>query len=86
MRKYSDRRKIYEASEKKRYFGRTTIENTKHGLWKDEEGVEKTAILWKAWARERGYLSENLTTNRVGSFIIYDPIHNRTIKVLRRSE
>ena len=70
----------------KRRFNKVTLENSKHSLWKDEEGTERTSLLWDGWAGENGFMAENLTNNRQGKFIIYDPIHNRTIKVLRRSE
>ena len=84
MRKHSDRRKIWD--EKKRNFGRTTVENSKHSMWVDEEGTKRTAILWKVWASENGFVAENLTNNVQGKFIIYDAMNNRTIKVLKRSE
>lgn len=70
----------------KRYFGRTTIENCKHPKWADEEGIKRSAIQWKYWASLNGFVAENLVTNRQGKFIIYDPIHNRTIKVLKKVE
>ena len=68
---------------KKRY-NKVSLEEAKHCLWVDEEGMELTAILWKFWAQERGYVAENSMTNTVGSFIIYDPGRSKTIKVLKR--
>ena len=67
---------------KKRY-NKVTEEETKRPKYTDGT-LTLSAIGWKLWARENGYVSENSTSNRQGKFIIYDPSHNTTIKVLKR--
>jgi len=70
----------------KRRFNKVTEDETKRPKYADGEDLTLSAIGWKLWASERGYIAENSMTNRQGKFIIYDPISNRTIKVLCRSE
>lgn len=84
-RKYSGRRKIYDVSEKKRYYSETTLENTKQCFYTDGD-IIKTKIQWKLWASLRGYIVENLIGIRDGRFIIYYAWNNRIIKVLRKVE
>jgi len=67
----------------KRYFNKVTNKTTKQKIYADEEGTEHTAGGWKKWADLNGYVAENSIQNRSGNFIIYDPLHNRTVKVLR---
>ena len=73
-----------DISHKKQHFSKVTKENARQPKWKDDEGTEMTAIQWKIFARERGCIAENSMTNQVGKFIIYNPITNRTIKVLQK--
>lgn len=70
---------------KKRY-NKVSEDETKRPKYTDGEGLTLSATGWKDWANERGYKSENSMTNKQGKFIIYNPLNNKTIKVLKRSE
>ena len=73
-----------DISHKKQHFNKVTQANAKQQKYTDGEGLVLTTIGWKIFARERGYIAENSMTNQVGKFIIYNPITNRTIKVLQK--
>lgn len=68
----------------KKYYGKITVETAKHCLYIDEQGVKKTSILWKKYAKEHGWIAENLLFKKNGKFIIYSTTSNKTIKVLKR--
>ena len=43
----------------KQWHGKTTPETAKHPTWIEvATGIEKTAILWRKWARDNGLLTE----------------------------
>jgi len=64
----------------KRYFGKTTPENAKQPTWTDGE-KHKTAIHWKQWAENNGYISELFDKK----FQIINPRTSKIIKILKRT-